>query len=197
MDNKKLTAKIGNWQETVAMQQQLGGQVYDPRVRASATLTKQRVIVHSDQVHSRDYKSTLNDCSAPQNHKDYIVNDEMGPRARRMEAAIARQISAEEEERKGEVVALNNQRYMVTTNQADFNASGFQGTKMGSSQVGDGKAKKRDPYYVKDAAITYYLHTALHGKQFDFPATPIGDLNKIWLKGTSFTQGISEYYGVE
>lgn len=46
METKKLTAKIGNWQETVAMQKLLNGQVYDPRIKASGTLTKMRVIAH-------------------------------------------------------------------------------------------------------------------------------------------------------
>lgn len=191
MENKKLTAKIGNWQETVAMQTLMGDKVYDPRVKSTGTFTKMRVISHSDQIDSKDYKSTLNDCAPPQQHRDYVVSDEKGPRQLRMEAAIQKQVLAEEKERAAVVTSINNERYMVTTTNADFNASGFQSTKLGTSGAG-GTTKKRDPYYVKDAAITYYLHTALHGKAFEFPATPIGDLNKIWLKGSSFTQGISK-----
>jgi hypothetical protein len=192
METKKLTAKIGNWQETVAMEKLLDGQVYDPRIKSSSTLTKMRVIAHDEHLEAKDYKTTLNDCQPPQVHRDYVASDEKGPRQLRMEAAFASQISAEEKDRENTVTELNNERFMVTTNQADFNAQNFASSKLGASARSNGQMKRRDPYYVKDAAITYYLHTALHGKNFDFPATPIGDLNKIWLKGSSFTQGIGK-----
>ena len=179
------------------MQKLLDGQVYDPRIKSSSTMTKMRVIAHDDHLESKDYKTTLNDALPPQQHRDYVASDEKGPRERRMEAAIANQIANEEVDRADNLTTLNNERFLVTTNQATFQGEGFQGTQLGSGTSTNSQMKRRDPYYVKDAAITYYLHTALHGKNFDFPATPIGDLNKIWLKGSSFTSGISKCIGLE
>lgn len=193
MDNKKLTAKLGNWQETVAMQKLMNGQVYDPRDKSSGALTKMRVIAHSDHVDAKDYKSTLNDSRPPQEHRDYIASDEKGPRERRLEESIQMQIREEEIGRENDINTLNNQRFMVTTSAIDYNGSGFQNSKLGGGKPC--QTLRNDPYYVKDAPVTYYLHTALHGNGFDFPATPIGDLNKIWLKGNSFTNGISSGYG--
>ena len=192
MEPKKLTAKLGNWQETVAMNELMGDKVYDPRDRASGALTKYRCIAHSDQVDAKDYRSVLSDTKPPQLHRDYVACDEVGPREKKMRELIQAQIKEDEKGRQDSVDNVNNERFMVTTNQADFNGQSFSNSKLGAGSSSSSQLKKRDPYYVNDAPITYYLHTALHGKNFDFPATPIGDVNRIWLKGTSFTEGTSE-----
>lgn len=184
MDAKPLTAKVGNWQETVALQKMMNGQVYDPRIRSSSTLTKLRVVAHDEQVLPSEYKSTLNDAIPPQKHRDFVTDDGKGPRQRKLEAEIDEKISMEQREKENQEAEVKNQRFLVTTNQVDFNASNFSSSRMGSNPH---TVKRRDPYYVKDAPITYYLHTALHADSFDFPTTAIGDLDKIWAKNTSFT----------
>jgi len=77
----------------------------------------------------------------------------------------------------------NNERFLVTTTAADFSRDMSPTTPLDSTTK-----RPRDPYYVKDAPITYYLHTALHSDSFDFPSSSVGNLDRIWLKGSSFTQ---------
>ena len=83
----------------------------------------------------------------------------------------------------------SNERFLVTTTGSSYDRVDFTQTKIGSDT---NRVQRRDPYYVKDTPITYYLHTALHSDAFDFPVSSVGNLDQIFSKGSSFSQATSK-----
>mmetsp|Transcript_4749 Transcript_4749/g.7209 ORF Transcript_4749/g.7209 Transcript_4749/m.7209 type:complete len:416 (+) Transcript_4749:98-1345(+) len=189
-DPLKKTVKLGNWQEEKALESMMGGKTYDPKVRSSTALTNLRCIDHSAKVDARDYQSVLKDThKIPQTHEDYNVAYGKGPRARLKEQMMKQQVESEFEERERQLESERNARFLTTTTQEAMSKDNFTST-LRDKISGMASGKKRDPYYLREEPITYYLHSALHCEEVSFPVTAVGSLEKPWSKGVSMSGDI-------
>jgi hypothetical protein len=189
--NLKRTKKLGNWQEENALETMMDGKVYDPRVKTSTALTNLRVIKHTDQVDPKTYSSVLKEThGVPQSHKDFARRDGMGPRERMREKMMRDTVESEFKTMEAEKERERNATNFVTTYQASFTKDFPQTLRDSISGLCSGQ--KRDPYYLNDPPVTYYLHTALHSDDISFAVSTIGSLKQPWAKGGTFSYDIND-----
>ena len=100
-----------------------------------------------------------------------------------MREAVDSEFKAKEQE----VERERNQTNFETTSRAAFGKD-FTPT-LRDSVSGLSSGKRRDPYYLNEPAITYYLHTALNSDNIPFPVSTIGSVNRVFAKGATVSYG--------
>jgi hypothetical protein len=113
----------GNWFEELALKSSTGVRFYpSPKVKESTLLTNARVIVHTDQMLAKDYKSTTSlTILDPQKHPEFLTQKDKaaGPRLSMREERIKAKVDAEFDRKKKEDFEGSRQRtYTTSTNDA-------------------------------------------------------------------------------
>jgi hypothetical protein len=166
----------------------MGGKVYDPKVKSSTALTNMRVIHHSDKVDSKDYQSIVRSTyKVPSQHKDFKSGPGKGPRERLREQMMKDQVESEFKTRDEEKERERNARLFETTSSANNKDAALTLRDRQSTLV---SGQRRDPYYMNESTVTYYLHTLLHGDEISFPITTIGSLSNPWQRGVAISGGM-------
>ena len=100
-----------------------------PQKKDSSLLTKSRVIVHTDQMLAKDYKSTTNlTILDPQTHPEFLAQKDRpaGPRLSMMEERIRQQVEAEFSQKKQEEFEGSRVRTYTTSTGDAHNIPGFK-----------------------------------------------------------------------
>lgn len=120
----------GNWFEELALKEVTGERYYpSPLLKESTLMTGSRVINHTEQELSKDYKSTTARAMGdPRQHREYKdqMDKPLGPRGALIEAMIKAKIDAETEQKQFEKSEESKQcNYTSATAQA-YNIPGFK-----------------------------------------------------------------------
>lgn len=186
----KKAVKIGNWQEELALKEMTGGK-YDPRVRNTSTLTRERCIVHSNQVSPKEYKSTLGETYLdPKVDTYYVPELKKGPRERELEQDYRARAEAEHKLRLQAEEDAKQTRYLSST------ARDFFGGPDKKLALRDYKSPQdhlpAHIHHSSDPPITYYLHTAMNSDNITFPVTAVTNLANPFTRAASVSADIKD-----
>lgn len=185
--------RIGNWFEELKLKEDTGIRFYpSPTDKKNSLLTKDRCIVHTDQLLPKDYSSVTRDTLIPpQSHPEFRGfsngSKAVGPRRLMIENTIRAEVDEEfskKDQHKRDEARKTDYRtvYKSTFTKDNFEASlkEFDATS---------RIPTKNAGYVTEPPITYYSYATAKGVGADFPCTFVGSTNP-FKRNNAFTSNI-------
>jgi hypothetical protein len=191
LSTKGENVRIGNWFEEIRLKEDTGIRFYPgPKDKKGSLLTQSRCITHTEHTKPKDYSSNTRDTIIdPRSHSDYRASQSsLGPRARRLENDIRREIDEEHKAKEKDDFTETRRINYSTASKESFGISSF----VPSLKENDPNLRipTKTSNYSTDPAVTYYSHSVnTSGSHINFPATFVGSTNP-FKKSAAFSADI-------
>lgn len=177
--SKGQSVRIGNWFEELKLKEDTGIRFYpNPKAKDSSLLTKERCIVHTEQMDPRDYTSVSRaSIIDPRKHPDSkYTTQAVGPRKMRFETTVKKMIEDDVQQRNKSDFEQSRKLSYSTTNGETFFKPGFANS-LRDNDI-DVRLPTRNTDYSTDDAITIYSYKVQDTtEKVDFPTTFVGSMN--------------------
>jgi hypothetical protein len=168
----------------------------NPKDRQLSLLTKERCILHDEQINPRDFQSTTKmTITVPQNHPEYLTakKSSVGPRRAMLEANMKASVEADFKMKAASDHTENRRVFYESINSSTFNRPGFKPSLV-ERDLGN-RVPTVNTDYSTDPAITYYSDKVKNGTSVNFPVTYTNVLRNPFLKSSAFSADVRN--GVE
>jgi len=187
MSFKKIP-KRGNWYEEEVLFQATGTRFCDdPKDRPRQLMTKDRCIVHSEQLHPKEYASVMSTCiTRPQAHPQYeMLKDKVGPRARLLEEKLKEQVESEFQSKQSSALVENRRVLYQTQNQQAYDIPSFTPS-MRNKDPGSIRVPTVNANYATETPISFYSDSVKRCS-VNFPTTFATSSTNPFKKSSAFS----------
>lgn len=172
------------------MEQTTGVRFYaDPKDRGAQLMTKKRVVEHTDQMCSKDYKSVMSTCITNQlEHPNFkTLQDKVGPRQRQLDLRLKAQVETEFKQKQADDYAANRKVIYETDAMANFNKESFQPSLVVNDPTLRIPTFNAD--YATETPITYFSDCVRRGVT-NFPSSFVTTTGNPFRKSAAFSADI-------